>query len=56
MNSLDFITPVVVFVSVVYLNKRAQVVFQALLVTSGDYVYDHTEGTGAGQGYAVSFF
>lgn len=26
-----------------YLDKRAQVVLQALLVTSGDYMYDHTE-------------
>lgn len=42
------------FVLVGYLHKRAQVVFQALLVTSGDYMYDHTEGTEAGHSYRVS--
>ena len=31
-----------------YLDKRAQVVFQPLLVTSGHYMYDDTEDTEQG--------
>lgn len=36
------------FVLVVYLNKRAQVVFQSFLVTSRNYMYNHTKGTEKG--------
>lgn len=32
-----------------YLDKRAQVMFQALLVTSGDYMYDHSVDTHRGR-------
>lgn len=28
---------------VVYLNERAQIVLQSLLMTSGDYMYDDSE-------------
>lgn len=36
-----------------YLNKRAQVVFQSLLVAFGNYMYDHTEGTEHGNSIYV---
>lgn len=41
----DFINTLAVLVLVGYLDKRAQVVLQALLMTSGDYMYDHPEST-----------
>lgn len=47
-NYFDFITTVAGFVLVVHLDKRVQVVFQPLLMTSGHYMYDHTEHTEQG--------
>lgn len=37
--------PTVFFSFCLYLYKRAQVVFQSFLMTSWDYMYDHTEDT-----------
>lgn len=37
-----------------YLNKRAQVVIQSFLVTSGDYMYNHTKKCKAGKTYNLS--
>lgn len=56
VDYFDFISTIALFILAGHLNKRAQVVFQPFLVTSGDYMYDHTAGAEQSSVILEAFF